>query len=175
MPVNVREIYSSNGFVYLLSPHARSRISLRAFLATNIAGCDVLLGTPPQHLTQALQHYWSCKASDPAHTTLRVLINTNHHLFSRWQALLHSMTRVPCKGLPGFAFWVDETAPPPTQTYARNLGKPKCSMVFSGLAAGNSATFLLDSGASHCFIDQTFAESMDSYPVRVHSELHSPF
>ena len=46
-------------------------------------------------------------------------------------------------------------------------------MVFSGLASGASAKILLDTGASHCFIDQSFAEQngLALHPTRTKVQL----
>lgn len=42
-------------------------------------------------------------------------------------------------------------------------------MVFDGTANGASATFLVDTGATHCFVDSAFAEEIGV----VHSKLYN--
>ena len=153
----MKQISSDNGCIYLSSSEGWYSLPLSAYLAKNISGQDVFLGTHPEHLATAIQHYLKCKSHSSTAMSLCVLVNCNHWLFSTWRPLLLGMKRKPCKGLPGYAFWVDEKSTPEiNETYLKSLGSK--SMVFSGLASGASAKILLDTGASHCFIDQSFAE-----------------
>ena len=160
-PADMRDVLSNDGLINLVtsSPKSSIRVSLRTFLASDVANKNILMGTPPQYLHQALQHYWRCKADAPKHTSLCVLINTQHEFFPKWRTLLHGMKRVPCPHLPGYAFWADASFPTPIKASVNALGRSACSMVFPGLAGGSPAQFLLDSRASHCFIDKTFAET----------------
>eukprot|EP00983_Pelagomonas_calceolata_P008572 280332-Pelagomonas_calceolata.AAC.1 len=68
------------------------------------------------------------------------------------------MTRVPCPRVPGYAFGVDESAQPEeTSAKLDYLGTNCPVMTFQGLASGAPASILIDSGASRCFVDSTFA------------------
>lgn len=69
------------------------------------------------------------------------------------------MERVTCPGTPGHAFWVDTSAQPQeTSAKLDSLGENSCVMTFQGLASGAPASILIDSGASHCFVDTVFAK-----------------
>jgi hypothetical protein len=73
--------------------------------------------------------------------------------------LLQHMREYPCP-VPGYAFWHDNgTKPLPDKAKTNVIGSSVVpAMMFAGSACGEQATILIDSGATHCFIDQTFVE-----------------
>jgi len=146
------------GFTYLLSPTFRSPLSLRAYLATDIAGHDVVLGVPPEYFAKAVQHYLHCKAKSSKPTTLCALVDTRHHLFPKWGQLLYGMRKIQGPKNSGYSFWVDDSEPEKTISSIQNMGKTSCSMVFQGYLSGSPAITLMDTGASHCFLDLSFAQ-----------------
>jgi hypothetical protein len=146
------------GFVFLSSPHQRSILSLDTYLATNIAGNDVVLGVPPEYFAKAVQHYLMCKAKATQPTTLCVLVDTLHYLFPQWRQLLHGMKKTQGPRNSGYSFWIDETETEQSKTSVRHIGTSACSMVFQAKLSGNLAVALLDTGASHCFMDTNFAK-----------------
>ena len=69
------------------------------------------------------------------------------------------MTRVPCPGFLGHAFWVDNYIQPQAiSAKLDSLGTNSFVMTFQGLTGGAPASILIDSGASHCFVNSTFAK-----------------
>ena len=146
------------GFIYLVSPSVRSTPSLHTYLTTDVGGHDVMLGVPPEYFAEAIKHYWNCKAKSSAPTTLCVLVDTSHHLFPKWKPLLYGMKRKKCSKVPGHAFWIDDSEPDHSNTSVRNLKQSACSMVFEGNLSGSPAITLMDTGASHCFMDINFAK-----------------
>jgi len=156
----VSDVFSKDGFVVLVSGKGDSvNIALSDYLARDIGGSTVLLATPPENFIQAVQHFLDCKSKANAATSLHVLVQANHAWFAKkWRPLLAGMTRVPCPGVSGYAFWVDESAQPEeTSAKLNSLEKKSPVMTFQGLASGALASILIDSGASHGFIDTTFA------------------
>jgi len=156
------------GFVHLLSPSHRSTLSLRTYLATDIAGHDVVLGVLAEYFTKAVQHYLHCKAKSSEPTNLCVLVDTSHHLFPRWKQLLYGMKKIRGPRNSGYSFWVDESEPEKSVTSVRNIGKSACSMVFQGHLNGTPTITLVDTGASHCFMDVNFAKeyNLAMHPTR---------
>jgi hypothetical protein len=168
-------VLSEHGFVRLFNP-CKGCCSLRLsdYLTSDIAGHDVMLATPPQYFAESLQHYLQSKGQSSKATSLCALVNTNHALFPKWKSFLQDMKRVSCPGVPGYAFWVNEpTIPEAANVQLDGASNSSCTMVFNGSANGQSAYFLLDSGASHCFIDQSFAEQYGfaRHPTRTSVQL----
>jgi len=143
--------------------------TLGNLLSGSVAHTHTLLAAPPSELTSALRHYHTCKLSNKD-SSVCVLIHKTHSLFAtEWLPLLHNMQELPCN-LPGHAFF----------HYLSNRSEEvcKCSaldssnkpqMVFDRTANGVSATFLVDTGATHCFVDSAFAEEIGV----VHSKLYN--
>jgi len=70
--------------------------------------------------------------------------------------MLSHMAEHPCS-LNGFSFFTDlGQQPKPTRVIALH-SKQAPRMMFSGAASGVSCSFLVDTGATHCFMDSTFA------------------
>ena len=73
-------------------------------------------------------------------------------------ASTQDMSQISCE-LPGYAFYHD-LADIPKKEHSK-LGtassSEKPSMIFEGSANGAPATFLADIGATHCFLDKSFA------------------
>ena len=136
-------------------------VSLGGFLATDISGQDVLLATPASYFQESVQHFLFCKANSSAPTRLSVLVQANNPSFSKWRCFLQGMKRVSCPGISGHAFWVDNEVS--TQGANSKLDSLEndttCLMTFEGTASGTPASILVDSGASHCFIDAEFAQT----------------
>eukprot|EP00983_Pelagomonas_calceolata_P055791 1144293-Pelagomonas_calceolata.AAC.1 len=65
------EVFAEAGFVRLLDPCRgnSSSIALSDYLATDIAGLDVMLATQPQHFATALQHYLDSKSKSNKDTS----------------------------------------------------------------------------------------------------------
>ena len=78
------------------------------------------------------------------------------------------MQKIPCI-IPGFVFYYDNgvTKAPVNPHIAAMTAKLNTvnssespTMMFEGSACGKPATLLLDSGATHCFVDSTFATGL---------------
>jgi hypothetical protein len=155
------------GFVKDLSG-TLSAMPMSSFLSSDMTTGPYLLAAPTKKsnkLTPLLRHYLGCKMS-PARKTetfpaLCVLVQKTHPLFMKqWQPmLLQHMREYPCP-IPGYAFWHDNgTKPSPDKAKTNVIGSSVVpAMMFAGSACGEQATILIDSGATHCFIDQTFVE-----------------
>ena len=108
-------------------------------------------------MASALQHYSACKTKAPLQTSLCVLVQTTCNRFSKhWHPMLSHMAEHPCS-LNGYSFFTDVgQQPQPTKVVALNSTQaPKMS--FFGAASGAPCSFLVDTGATHCFMDSTFA------------------
>jgi len=157
MHVSLHDALSKEGCVHLSSPEGRVYLPLSAYLARDISGQDVFLSTPPEYLTTAIQHYLKCKSHSSTAMSLCVLVNTHHELFPQWRPMLLGMKRKKCSHVPGYAFWVNEKSQPEFLSACLNSTGSQ-STVFSGSVSGASAKVKMDTGASHCFLDQSFAD-----------------
>jgi len=77
------------------------------------------------------------------------------------------MQEYPCE-IPGCAFFYDDgTHSTPSHLAATSMHSATSpTMMFEGLACGKHATFLVDSGATHCFIDSTLAQGLKLIPTQ---------
>jgi len=156
------------GFVKDLSG-TPSAMPMSSFLSSDTITNPYLLAAPikkSNKLTPLLRHYLGCKMS-PARKTeafpaLCVLVQKTHPLFlKQWQPMLLQHMREYLCPIPGYAFWHDNGAKPsPDKAKTNVIGSPVVpAMMFAGSACGEQATIFIDSGATHCFIDQTFVEA----------------
>ena len=76
-------VLSTRGFVRFISSRLVPRTLFKShpvssFLSNNVAGCQMLLAAPNHLLSKILQHYYACKSSCKTHTSLCLLINSEH-------------------------------------------------------------------------------------------------
>ena len=85
-----------------------------------------------------------------------------------FKSIGNHMQEFPCS-IPGFAFYYDNgvTKAPVSPNIAAMTAKLNTvnssespTMMFEGSACGKPATLLLDSGATHCCVDCTFATGL---------------
>ena len=110
------------------------------------------------------RHHYACSSTGTIFLT---------DFLIEWVPFLKNMTEIQCE-LPGYAFYHDITGLPALQvsklTSANFSNRP--SMIFEGSANGAPATFLADTGATHCFIDKNFAKTFGFKQSIANAEIH---
>jgi hypothetical protein len=142
-------------------------LQMDAFLATDVSHRHVWINAPSEQLVRAVRHYLSCKADAPRGTSACFAVSDSEDI-----ALLHTLvpglTEVAVINLPQpLHVWLDVRQPKdadcteldtePAQLGAAGSGS-KPVMVLEGTVNQVRTQMLLDSGASHCFVDKVFAE-----------------
>lgn len=154
------------------SPPENQDIS--SFLSSNVSSYQTLLSASPSQLTQALTHYHQCQLkSRKQNAAICVLIHKAHPSFTtEWLPLLQNMQEIP-SNLPGYAFFHDfGNFLKPEFGKCSALGSTKKpSMVFDGSANGAFATFLVDTGATHSFVDSSFASELGLARAKANAQI----
>jgi transposase InsO family protein len=146
-----------------------------AFLDQDVSGQHVWLNVQASELRSCLLHYIACKKNSPENTSACILVPSSHR--SRkgaWRALVRGW-KVVLTLKPGDevriwqegAFRTEKVKYPMQILYdpairpsLARLSDASLSMVFKGSAAGTSASFLLDTGASDNFVSLAFTKLM---------------
>eukprot|EP00983_Pelagomonas_calceolata_P027370 859745-Pelagomonas_calceolata.AAC.1 len=83
------------------------------------------------------------------------------------------MSEIPCE-LPGYAFYHDFPDSPSLEIAKLSTvnSSEKPSMIFEGSANGAPATFLADTGATHCFLDKAFARTFGFKQSSANTQVH---
>ena len=153
------------------------------FLATNVSGQHNWLNVPACDLADCLVHYDACKKHDPTRTALCVFVPAaaQHELQPHLQrmSLLHTfaagsklLMHSPPLAEPVHVYVSYPAAPALYPAAAASSAHhTRSAMSFDGTVNGSYSAFLLDSGATHCFIDHAFAASLGLplAPVAVHT------
>jgi hypothetical protein len=156
-------VFDAEGFIVLKDEHKCEAIAVHDFLSADISGPDVLLSVRAKLLGPCVQHFFRCNKGKPLSTSLCVLAHKKQTL-SKYAEFSEEHP----SSLPMFAFYVLHNKPSaqPTLRIKSALcdselriqveGAP-LSMIFGGTANGAAASFMVDSGASDCFMDVSFA------------------
>ena len=142
-----------------------------SFLKADVCDQHVLLHPPFAELEAFIKHYLKCKARAPQTTSACVVVPSWR---GKWRRLLNDMKLIEkfdkgsmlftepregrCSQMLGPSPWdIEVWYDPPTQMQMNSLPDGKqLMMTFEGVVAGSQANVLIDSGASHNFIDQSF-------------------
>ena len=153
-----------------------------SFLKSNVAGQCVWMNPPytAWHMYKFIRHYLRCKASDPAGTSACIVVpkwqGKFRHLLQHMQLVKeydagsilfsapnqHGKGRHVMKGTP-WPVQVFYDAPCSPDKFAAvcnvsGIMDQPLTMMYDGSISGKSAKVLVDSGASHVFIDQDFVQ-----------------
>lgn len=156
-------VFNPQGFILQRCKNEEAQVSLDSFLSTEVDGYTTLLAVhKSSQLLPALLHYTKAKKTSLQPTFLCALVQKSCNRYHKqWLPLLARMTEYPCS-VPGYAFFSDlqsiATQPVVRAQAASNSACP--TMLFSGTANGAPSAILVDSGATHCFMDSTFAQSI---------------
>ena len=150
----------------LKDEHRMETIAMHSYLSADISGRDVLLSVRARLLGPCVHHFYKCSKGKPLSTSMCVLAHKKQTL-SKYAEVSEEH---PCK-LPQFAFYVLHNKPSSqpalciksascdSDSHNRVNADPSLSMIFEGTANGAAATFMVDSGATDCFMDVSFAHA----------------
>jgi hypothetical protein len=146
--------------------------TLSAFLQLRMQDRCSLLDLPAQNFHAYIQHYYRCKSRAPHQTSACILVPNTKGPWSQYRSALIVVKKIP-KGTPLF---VDprthQSIPairrmvvlydpplPLLKLHAFTDDTQPLHMTFPSYLAGQHVSVLVDAGASHSFMDETFASN----------------
>lgn len=160
-------------------PHCNAQHSpANSFMSADVSGEHVFLQPPLNKAHLFVAHYLRCKSKDPQHTLACIAVPDCFQ--PRVDKLLTGMQRLgrydagavegAMRSATPLQVWHDPPAPPMS---CNNLAKKsnRLLMTFPGKVAQIDACVLIDSGATHDFIDKRFVAQQQLHTVPQKGEM----
>jgi hypothetical protein len=169
--VVVKDLSDLTGYNLSLQPLTCSRTAIvPALLKAHLQGQHSLLDLPADHFDACVQHYTRCKKLDPHNTSACFLVLASRGPWSKYRHLFPVLLKIP-KGTPLYVDPRDQALIPAIQNMLVLCDKPlpllhlhafaddtqPLHMTFPSSLAGQKVHVLVDTGASHSFMDASFA------------------
>jgi hypothetical protein len=145
---------------------------LPTFLHLDLQGQHTLVDLPMDHFDAYMQHYERCKRKDPLHTSACFLVPTTKGPWNKYRPSLKQLKVYPKGALLYMDPRTKELIPSPMamialydgpaplfQLHAFADDTQPLHMTFPSHLAGKHVDVLVDTGASHSFLDVAFAKT----------------
>ena len=145
-------------------------VSSECFLAASVSNQHSWLNFQTCDLLPCLRHYARCKQRAPVQTTACVWVRESAVPLAKSYLVRMRLVHTFASGTKLFQHgpaltepvhvYFDYPAPPYPRVAAAGFDLPRAAMTFDGSVERNYASFLLDSGATHSFIDTRLAHAL---------------